>query len=230
MDKLKGRKIVLTGVNRGVGYESAKLLVAEGAELIGVARDRQKLEVMESELGPAFQGYLGDLNDKSLPARIAAAVEKRWGALDILVNNAAVQKYTANFEDEDVDLLESTLVTNVIAPHRLIRALLPALKKGREPRIINVSSGAGMFASLTPDMPTYRLSKYALNGLTLLYAGTLKGQVSVNSMDPGWLKTDMGGAAAPGEPVDGAVRTLQVALLDKSETGKFWYGDKEIKF
>jgi len=230
MGKLNGRRVLITGVVRGIGLEAAKLFIQEGAHVIGVARDRLKLEVLQSELGANFEGLQGDVTDKALPSRMAAAVEKRWGCLDLLINNAAVQKYTRDFEDEDTDLLEQHMLVNVIAPHRIIKALLPALKKGKEPRVINVSSGAGMFASLTADMPTYRLSKYALNGLSILYAGMLRGRVAVNSLDPGWLKTDMGRAKAPGEPIDGAQRMVALALLGPKETGKFWYGDQELKF
>jgi NAD(P)-dependent dehydrogenase (short-subunit alcohol dehydrogenase family) len=230
MALLSGRRILITGVSRGVGHETAKLFVKEGAEIIGIARDRAKLESLQQDLGRAFEGLQGDVADKSLPARMAEAVSKRWGALDLLINNAAAQKYTRDFEDEDVELLEQHLQSNLLAPHRIIHALLPVLKKGKQPRIINVSSGAGCFASLTPDMPTYRLSKYALNGLTILYAGMLKGKVAVNSLDPGWLKTDMGGPNAPGEPKDGAERLLANATMPWERTGGFWYGDKENKF
>jgi NAD(P)-dependent dehydrogenase (short-subunit alcohol dehydrogenase family) len=230
MALLSGRRVLITGVSRGVGHETAKRFVKEGAEIIGVARDRAKLEALQQDLGEAFQGLQGDVTDKSFPARMAAAVDKRWGALDLLINNAAAQKYTRDFEDEDVELLEQHLQSNLLAPHRIIRALLGALKKGKQPRIINVSSGAGTFQSLTPDMPTYRLSKYALNGLTILYAGMLKGSIAVNSLDPGWLKTDMGGPNAPGEPKDGADRLLANALMPWEKTGGFWYGDQENKF
>ena len=79
-------------------------------------------------------------------------------------------------------------------------------------------------------MPTYRLTKYALGGLTILWAGVLKGQVAVNALDPGWLKTDLGGPNAPGEPADGGERMWEICSLPWSETGKFWYGDKELDF
>ena len=80
------------------------------------------------------------------------------------------------------------------------------------------------------NMPAYRLSKLALNGLTLSYAGDLKGKVAVNSLDPGWLKTDLGGPNAPGEPPDGAVRMLELATKPFSVTGGFWYGAEPIDF
>lgn len=230
MGKLSGRRILITGASRGVGYESAKLFVKEGAEIIGVARDAATLKAMEAEF-KGFQGVAGDITDKSLGARLAKAGEARWGALDILINNAATQKWNKGFHDEPMDLLEEHLKINLLSAHWLSHALIPLLKKGKEPRIINVSSGAGTFGALQdPSMPAYRLTKFALNGLSILYAGDLKGQIAVNVMDPGWLKTDLGGPNAPGEPEDGGVRMLQVATLPFSVTGKFMYGDKENAF
>lgn len=228
--KLSGRRVLLTGASRGVGFEAVKLFAAEGAEIIGVARDAAKLKALESQF-KNFQGLVGDVTQTDLGLRVAAAIEARWGAFDLLINNAAIQNWNAGFHAEPVDTMEKNFQVNVLGPHRLTQALLELLKKGREPRIINVSSGAGTLSSLSdPSMPAYRLSKYALGGLTMLYAAELKNRVAVNAMDPGWLKTDLGGPNAPGEPKDGAVRMLQVATLPFTETGKFWYGDQEIKF
>lgn len=106
------------------------------------------------------------------------------------------------------------------------------LEKGSEPRVVNVSSGAGSLQALkeSPDMPTYRLTKYALGGVTILWAGILNGKVAVNALDPGWLKTDLGGPDAPGEPVDGGQRMWEICSLPFAETGKFWHGNQEIDF
>ncbi len=175
---------------------------------------------------------VGDITDRSLGGQLADAVTKRWGALDLLINNAAIQEYNAGFHAEPLDALERNLTTNVLSAHWLINALLPLLKQGTEPRIINVSSGAGKLDAVRaePNMPAYRLSKLLLNGLSISYAGDLKGQVAVNSLDPGWLKTDLGGPNAPGEPADGAVRLLELATKPFSVTGGFWYGAEPIEF
>lgn len=231
MARLIGRRIVLTGASRGIGRETVRLFSAEGAEIIGVARDAEKLAALASEF-PTFEWLAGDVTDRGLGARVAAAVSKRWGALDLLINNAAIQEYNAGFHDEPLDALERSLTTNVLSVHWLTHALLPLLKQGSEPRIINVSSGAGKLAAVReePSMPAYRLSKLLLNGLSLSYAGDLTGQVAVNSLDPGWLKTDLGGPQAPGEPADGAVRLLELATKPFSATGGFWYGAEPIDF
>src|SRR5689334_12292129 len=182
MARLTGRRVVLTGASRGVGRETVKLFCAEGAELIGVARDTARLEALAREY-PAFMPVTGDITDRGLGKRLAAAVKERWGACDLLINNAAIQEYNAGFHAEPLDALERNLTTNVLSAQWLIHALLPLLEQGVEPRIINVSSGAGKLDAVRgePSMPAYRLSKLLLNGLSLSYAADLKGQVAVNS-------------------------------------------------
>jgi NAD(P)-dependent dehydrogenase (short-subunit alcohol dehydrogenase family) len=231
MARLQGRRVLLTGASRGVGRETVQLFSREGAEIIGVARDAGRLEALAKEF-PGFQGIAGDITDRALGARLHEAVSKRWGALDLLLNNAAIQEYNAGVHAEPLDALERNLTTNVLSAHWLTHALLPLLKLGKEPRIINVSSGAGKLEAVKAEanMPAYRLSKLLLNGLTIAYAGDLKGQVAVNSLDPGWLKTDLGGPNAPGEPVDGAVRMLELATKPFAVTGGFWYGSEPIEF
>jgi NAD(P)-dependent dehydrogenase (short-subunit alcohol dehydrogenase family) len=229
MGSLKGRRIVLTGASRGVGMEAVKLFTREGAEIIGVARDSAKLASLSREHS-SFLGVTGDITDVGLATRVVRAAEERWGAVDLLINNAAIQEYNAGFHAEPLEALERNLRTNVLSAHWLIHALLPLLGRGHEPRVINVSSGAGTLSAVKEqaDMPAYRLSKLLLNGLTLAYAGDLKGKVAVNSLDPGWLKTDLGGPNAPGEPFDGAVRMLELATKPFSVSGGFFYGAQEI--
>jgi NAD(P)-dependent dehydrogenase (short-subunit alcohol dehydrogenase family) len=231
MKRLSGRRIVLSGASRGIGFEAVRLLSAEGAEIIGVARDEAKLAAL-ARVTPGFTALGGDITDRGLGARLASAVAERWGACDVLINNAAIQEYNAGFHAEPLEALERNVLTNVLSAHWLIHALLPLLERGSEPRIVNVSSGAGKLEALKtePSMPAYRLSKLLLNGLSLSYAADLKGRVAVNSLDPGWLKTDLGGPNAPGEPVDGAVRMLELLCKPFSVTGGFWYGAQPIDF
>lgn len=234
MPDFQGRRIVLTGVSRGIGLVCAKALLEQGAAVLGVGRDSERLNRAIQELSQLgdFAALRVDVGSPSAAALIAEVVEQRWGGLDVLVNNAAVMDWRADFEAEEPEILEQTLRVNLIAPHRLILALLPMLRKSVTPRIVNMSSGAGTFSSLCggPEGASYKLSKYALNGLTVLYAGMLRGTVAVNSLDPGWLKTDMGGPNAPGEVDEGAKRLLALLRQPASESGKFWLGEYEMKF
>ncbi|HSC87507.1 MAG TPA: SDR family NAD(P)-dependent oxidoreductase [Polyangiaceae bacterium] len=231
MKQLQGRRIVLTGASRGVGYETVQLFSREGAEIIGIARNAEKLAELERSV-PGFEWIAGDVTDPQLGGRVASAVAARWGALDLLINNAAIQEWNGGFREEPVDALERNFQANVLSAHYLTHALLPQLLKGNEPRVINVSSGAGKLDVIRSDgtMPAYRLTKLALNGLTMLHAADLAGKVAVNSLDPGWLKTDLGGPNAPGEPADGARRMLELTLQPFEVTGRFFHGEEEIAF
>jgi NAD(P)-dependent dehydrogenase (short-subunit alcohol dehydrogenase family) len=234
MGTFAGKRIVITGASRGVGFEGAKRFLAQGAQVFGTAKDAARLEAASVELnkiGP-FKPFVADLTDPAAPKAIADAVSRHWAALDLLINNAAVQTWKAGWKEEGVDLLDKEMRINVLAPHELTFHLSTLLKMGDEPRVINVTSGAGLLHVLqeSKDMPTYRLTKFALNGLTILWANNLKDEVSVLGLDPGWLKTDLGGPKAPGEPGDGGERMLQLAAMPFEVTGKLFHGDKELPF
>ncbi len=236
MGALEGRRIVLTGVSRGVGLETARLFLREGAQIVGVARDAERLERARRELDPEgrrLSVVAVDLTDPEAPSTVLNAVEKRFSALDVLFNNAGVQidGDGRGITQVNEDTFERSMAANLVAPYRFCRAFLPLLLLGHEPRVVNVSSGAGNFESMKMvDIPTYRLSKWALNGLTMLLAGELSGKVSVNAFDPGWVKTDLGGPRAPGTPADSAKGALALVTLPFSETGKFWKDGAEIPF
>jgi NAD(P)-dependent dehydrogenase (short-subunit alcohol dehydrogenase family) len=236
MGALAGRRILITGISRGVGRETARLFLAEGAEILGVARDAARLERVRAELDPSgarLSVIAAELTHDDAPARLAAAVESRWGALDVLFNNAGVQidGETLGITRIDDRTLLDAFAVNLWAPYRLCRALLPLLQKGKEPRLVNVSSGAGNLESMTlKDIPSYRLSKWALNGLTLLLAGELAGEVCVNAFDPGWVKTDLGGPKAPGSPSESARGALELLTLPFEVSGKFWKDGAQIPF
>jgi NAD(P)-dependent dehydrogenase (short-subunit alcohol dehydrogenase family) len=238
--KLEGRRIFLTGVSRGVGLATARLFLDEGAEIIGVARDEARLRSVRDAwlagAGPGaearFAAWPLDLAAPDASARAVEWVAARWGALDVLWNNAGVLLSEApTFADEPAGTLETTLGVNLLAPFRLTQAMLPLLRKGREPRIVHVSSGAGTFASLgEPNILSYRVSKWALNGLTQIQAVELRDQVAVNAFDPGWVKTDLGGPKAPGTTEESARGGLALLLEPFSTTGKFFKGGREIPY
>lgn len=233
--KLRGKRVIITGVSRGVGFEIAKRFLAEGAEVLGVSRNRANLRRADGQLRPHGRAYSSVLADVAVPGaakKIKTAAGRRWKGVDILINNAGINLGGKSFENEGEKGLTRTLQVNLLAPHRLILALLPLLRKGRKPRVINVSSGAGSLNSVrnSNSMDSYRLSKYSLDGLTMIFASQLRGRVSVVSMDPGWVKTDMGGPQATHPPTLSAQRALEIALLPARVTGTYQVGTKTIRF
>src|SRR4051812_38727451 len=132
--KLNGRRIFLTGVSRGVGLATARLFLEEGAEIIGAARDEARLRAARASLptgaGERFDALALDLAAADAPARAAERIAQRWGALDVLWNNAGVLLSEApTFAQEPAGTLEATLATNLLAPFRLSQALLPLLRE-----------------------------------------------------------------------------------------------------
>ena len=233
---LEGRRIVLTGISRGVGYETAKRVLQEGARVLGVSRDAARLAKAAESLGVLgdFVAVQADLADASAPGLVANAVQERWGSLDIVMNNAAIMVKggePVSFEDEPAGAFERSVEENLVAPYRLTMQLLPLLRRGDEPRIVNVGSGAGTLEGLRlRGIASYRLSKWALHGMTVLLATHLAGEVAVNAFDPGWVKTDLGGPNAPGNAAEAAEGALAVLTLPFTVTGKFWKDGKEIAF
>jgi NAD(P)-dependent dehydrogenase (short-subunit alcohol dehydrogenase family) len=234
--KLSGRRIFITGVSRGVGLATARIFLAEGADVLGVARDRARLDAARAELEAVapgrFDAFTLDLAAPEAYGRARERVQARWGALDILWNNAGIMLSEApSFEAEPPGTLEATLAVNLLAPFHLSLALLPLLRAGREPRIVHVSSGAGTAAALgEPNIVSYRVSKWALNGLTQVQAAQLRGQVSVNAFDPGWIKTDLGGPRAPGTVDEAARGALALALEPFATTGQFFKDGRQISY
>ena len=231
-----GRRILLTGVSRGVGLATARLFLQEGADVLGVARDRARLDAVRPELlalgAERFDAFTLDLAAPEAPARAREMVVARWGALDVLWNNAGVMLSEApTFAEEPPQTLETTLSINLLAPFRLSQALLPLLRRGQEPRIVHVSSGAGTFAALgEPKILSYRVSKWALNGLTQIQAAELRDQIAVNAFDPGWVKTDLGGPKAPGTVEESARGGLALLLEPFATTGKLFKDGKQIPY
>jgi NAD(P)-dependent dehydrogenase (short-subunit alcohol dehydrogenase family) len=226
---------LVTGANRGIGFEVCRQLAEAGFEVVLTARDGARGETAAEELQRQGFNVTSRELDVSDPASIEAArawLQRERGVLNVLVNNAAINYDT--WEDvltADFDVVEGAFQTNTLGPWRMTLAFLPMLKRSAHPRVVNVSSQAGAWSSMTGGTPAYNLSKLALNGLTCMLANRLRrDRILVNSVCPGWVATDMGGAG--GRPVkDGAASVVWAALLpDNGPTGGFYRDGRELPF
>jgi NAD(P)-dependent dehydrogenase (short-subunit alcohol dehydrogenase family) len=225
---------LITGANRGIGLETARQLAARGFHVIIAARNedaaRQAAKSIGAKGGTATALPLDVSRSESIQnaAREFARIAER---LDVLINNAGI------YPDEGLniltlsrDRLDKTLQTNTFGPLEVVQAFLPFLRKASEPRVINLSSGYGQLEGLSPNAPSYCLSKLALNGLTIMLADALKAdRIAVNSMCPGWVRTDMGGPNASRSIEQGADTAVWLAAEAPHDlTGKFFRDRKEI--
>jgi len=226
------KTVLITGANRGIGFETARQLAARGFHVVIGVRSEQHGHTALGELNKLGKASLlvVDVSDSKSIA-VAASKFAPIGQLDVLINNAGI------YPDEGVSVLTisrgqmaSTFQTNTFGPLEMTQAFLPYLKKSRAARVINVSSGYGQIDGLSANVPSYCLSKFALNGITIMLAQALKEHgIAVNSMCPGWVRTDMGGSAAPRSVEEGADTAVWLASEAGQElTGKFFRDRKEI--
>ncbi len=230
----------ITGGNRGIGFETAKALGAQGVNLIIGCRDLTKgLTAAKAlqDLGFKAEAISYDANDDKSASNAYSHIEKNYGVLDILVNNAGmisedlVGKNSSSFVSQSV--LKQTFQTNFFAVVLLTQELLPLLMKSVAGRIVNLSSVVGSLTLHTmensPIDPAkafaYNASKTALNAFTVHLAHELKGtNIKVNSAHPGWVKTELGGPHAPMEITDSFKTSLRLATLDNhGPTGGFFH-------
>src|SRR4030095_334041 len=219
--------IVVTGGNRGIGYEICRQLAGRGVQVVLTARKSEAGERAVKKL--AVQNVSARFHPLNVtePESVAALrdfLERTFGRLDVLINNAGI------IMDEDASGLEvklstvrATLETNTLAPLHLAQTLAPLLKRGRAARIVNMSSGMGALSEMEGGYAAYRISKAALNAVTGILAAELAAHsIAVNAMCPGWVKTDMGGAHAERTVSQGADTAVWLALdAPQDLTGKF---------
>ena len=223
---------LITGANKGLGYETARQLGELGFAVIVTARTNEKISATVRNLhagGVEVYGFRLEVTDGNEVAALQEFVQNKFGSLDVLVNNAGVQLDLPSFmpinstETVSSDVLRKTFETNYFSVIELTQKLLPLLKKSTAGRIVNVSS---VMASLNlhsdQSSPIYDIkllaynsSKTALNQFTIHLAHALKNtSVKVNAAHPGWVKTDLGGDYAPMEINEGAKTIIDLCLID----------------
>jgi NAD(P)-dependent dehydrogenase (short-subunit alcohol dehydrogenase family) len=221
---------LITGSSRGIGREVARELVARKYEVIVTARKAADAARAAKEIGARYWHAL-DTSDASSIDALGEYVDKEVGALDVLVNNAAVLLDEGeSIANVDPAAFEETWRTNTLGPFLMTQRVIPLLRKSGHGRVVNVSSGAGQLSSMSSYAPSYSTSKAALNAITILFANALRRDgILVNCVDPGWVRTDMGGRAAPRSVAEGADTIVWLATLpDKGPTGGFFHDRKTI--
>lgn len=218
------RVALVSGASRGIGAEIARELAADHGFLVFAgARNPEQVERSDG-----IEPTRLDVTDQATIDAARDRIDGDAGRLDALVNNAGVYGDSIGAAEYDLDRAHEVLEVNTFGPWRLIEAFLPLLRESPEPRIVNVSSGAGQLSDMNGGRAAYRISKAGLNALTRTLASDER-WVKVNTMCPGWVRTDMGGSAAPRSVEEGADTAVWLATLpDDGPTGGFFRDRKPI--
>ena len=205
--------ILITGATRGIGFAAAAQLAARGAQVIVASRDATRAQLAAEKIGRNTSWLTLDIDDPESVSAAAASIATRHGRLDVLANNSAVLlDHYQGLDHLKPETLAETLKTNVVGTLRISQAMKNLLEKSPAPRIINVSSGAGQLDGEPQSWaPAYCISKTALNMLTQQLTAAWP-DVMVNSMCPGWCRTEMGGDNAPRSAEEGAGTLTWLAL------------------
>jgi NAD(P)-dependent dehydrogenase (short-subunit alcohol dehydrogenase family) len=224
---------VVTGANRGLGFGVSEALIKKGYHVIMVGRDASKLSEAASKLEDSgFETFAANVTSDKDMDRLADHIEKEYGYCDVLINNAGVlleRGESVSVFDEDPSLVLKSFDVNAAGALRASQSLLPLLKNSKHPRIVQVSSGMGQLSDMDGGYAGYRMSKSALNALTKILHSECGGQVKVNSVCPGWVRTDMGGANANRSLEEGVASILwAVEISSDGPSGGFFRDGKEI--
>ncbi len=205
--------ILVTGATRGIGFEAVRQLADRGCHVVLASRDIRRARQAALSIGGSITPQQLDITDDASLRAAAQEISRVHGRLDVLANNSAILlDHYESLQSLKPESLRETLDTNLIGTFRATLAMLPLLEKSVAPRIINVSSGAGQLeGGPQPWAPAYSISKTALNMLTQQLTAALPNMM-VNSMCPGWCRTEMGGPGAPRTASEGADTLVWLAL------------------
>jgi NAD(P)-dependent dehydrogenase (short-subunit alcohol dehydrogenase family) len=238
------RIALVTGANKGIGFEIARQLGQQGIIVLLGARNQERREAAVQQLraeGSEVVGVALDVTDQASINAAAAFIDTTYGRLDILVNNAGISLPAGRVApgELDINVLRATYETNVFGPFAVTKAMLPLLKRSEAGRIVNMSTQLGSLGMLNdadspaakaPPVPAYSTSKTALNALTVAFAKELRTTaIKINSVSPGFCATDLNGNRGFMTAADGAKVVLPFALLPADgPTGGFFYTNDTV--
>ncbi len=241
------RIALITGANKGIGLETARQLAEQGITVLIGSRDRARGEAAAQTLkgqGHDARFITLDVTDQATIKSAVDSIERDFGRLDILVNNAAVmidaRTQGAAPSTVPAATFRETFETNVFGLIALTQAMLPLIRRSTAGRIVNLTSILGSLGEhsdpnspiFNTRIPAYDASKAALNMYTLELAQELRGTpIKVNAAHPGWVKTDMGGPNAPLEVSDGAKTSVWLATLPPDgPTGGYFHNMVHLRW
>jgi NAD(P)-dependent dehydrogenase (short-subunit alcohol dehydrogenase family) len=235
VELFQGDIALISGANKGIGFEIARGLGAKKIKVLVGARDRARGQAAVDTLtAEGADARFVELNvtDEGTVQRAAQWIEKEFGHLDILINNAGIAEWDAKPSTVDLAKVREVYETNFFGPAAVIQAMLPLLKKSKHGRIVNVSSSLGSLTlGSNLDSPFadflalgYCTSKSALNSMTVQFAKELKDTpIKVNAICPGYCATDLNNHSGPRSAAQGAVAAIEYATIgDDGPTGGYF--------
>ncbi len=230
MDK---RVVVVTGANKGIGYEICRQLARKGLRVVLTSRDERKgraaqKKLIEDDLDVLYHPL--DVTDQDSVDAFEKYLDSELGRLDVLVNNAGImkEKYETSVVKAKISKIHDTMETNFYGALRVSQALVPIMRRDHYGRIVNISSGMGQLDEMGDGAVGYRVSKTALNALTrMLATATEDDGILVNSMCPGWVRTDMGGPDASRGVEKGAETAVWLAMLPHDGPSGGFFRDRK---
>jgi NAD(P)-dependent dehydrogenase (short-subunit alcohol dehydrogenase family) len=230
MDK---RVAVVSGGNKGLGFEICRQLAGKGLRVLLTSRNPEKGQdaaqrLQGEKLDVLFRAL--DVDSDDSVAALRSYLEQEIGRADVLVNNAGIliDSRSTSAVREPIETFRRTLETNFYGALRMCQALVPLMRRNHYGRIVNLSSGLGQLHDMGDGTPAYRVSKTALNALTRMVSAAVAGDdILVNSMCPGWVRTDMGGPNAPRSVSQGAETAVWLAMLPHGGPSGGFFRDRQ---
>ncbi|MEM8569869.1 MAG: SDR family NAD(P)-dependent oxidoreductase [Pseudomonadota bacterium] len=222
---------VITGATRGLGLETARQLSELGYSVVLTGRDEAALHDAARTIGPDIHFHFLDASDDESVAEFFGWLLRSQGRIDVLVNNAGriYGAHSDTVSETEASKLAEAVNNNALSAYRMMRRALPMMLAEGSGRMVNVSSGMGALTDMGSGALPYRLSKTAMNTLTILVAHSAPDNVKVNAVCPGWVRTDMGGPSASRSVEEGAKGIIWAATLpEDGPTGGFFRDGKPI--